>query len=146
MNSKETLFALLSLDIDQSRNAANEIIYSNNSTLTEYYIPYLDKINIAISKIPAPTTRYVRDPRHSIWLAKKILNTVAQGKCRCSEYLSSDLLLPEELEKHNLVTIKIKEDIPWTPAYECECTDCKQMYRVVENHNYHYPWSRWRKI
>lgn len=95
--------------------------------------------------LPKPEKPALRDSRDCVKLALKIIEAKANGKCRCSVYVSSDQVLPESQEKYGLVEILEKRDIPWEPEFDCKCTDCGQTYTVKENHEYHYPWSKWSK-
>lgn len=145
MKPEEILNAIYSLDNLEAWKAAWEIIRTNNSDLTELYLPQLNKIKVAVSNLPAPDKPAMRDSRDSIRLALKILESVSKGKCKCSVYLETDQILPESQEKHGLIEVKEKK---WDPKwydyrFDCSCTECGQRYICRENHAGHYPWAKW---
>ncbi len=147
MKPEEVLNAIYSLDNLEAWKAAWEIIRTKNTDLTEFYLPHLKEIREAVSRLPAPDKPAMRDSRDSIKLALKILESVAEGKCKCSVYLETEQILPESQEKFGLVEVKEKR---WdAKAYEddieCSCTECGQDFNCRVNHGYHYPWSKWVK-
>lgn len=145
MNPSEVLNSIYSGDNHEAWRAAWEIIRTKNAALDEYYLPELDALRNAIHALPKPEGLALRDSRDCVKLALKILEARKLGICRCSKYLSTDQILPEDQEKYGLIKILAKRDIPWEPEFDCQCTDCGKVYLVKENHGYHYPWASWHQ-
>ncbi len=145
MNPSETLEAITSNDNHQAWLAAWDIIRANEAELEQYFLPHLKVIKLAIDKLKKSDKSVLRDSRDCVRLALRILDAVNDGKCRCSVFTSTNQMLPESEEKYGLIEIIEKRDIPWEPEYKCKCTQCGQMFLAIENHGYHYPWSKWIK-
>ncbi len=145
MNPSEVLNFICSGDNHKAWEAAWEIIRTKNTLLDQYYLPELKPLSKAIKSLPKPEGPALRDSRDCVKLALAILEARQQGACRCSTYLSTNQVLPESQEKYGMINILRKHDIPWEPEFDCQCTDCGEIYFVKENHGYHYPWSVWQQ-
>lgn len=143
MNPTEVLEAITSNDNHQAWLSSWEIIRTPVPELKSYYLPHTKKIRSSVRKLPKPEGTYVRDSRDICKLAVKILEEVLSGNCRCVVYPATDQLLPENEEKHGLVQVVSKKDIPWEPEFICKCKGCGKLYIAKENHGYHYPWAKW---
>ena len=143
MNPTETLEAITSNDNHRAWLGSWEIIRTPVSELKSFYLPHIEIIRSSVGKLEKPEGTYLRDSRDICKLAVKILEEVSLGNCRCVVYPATDQLLPENEEKHNLVKVVSKKDIPWEPEFICECKECAKLYTAKENHGYHYPLAKW---
>lgn len=146
MSISEIIKAMCSDDNHQAWQAAWEIVRTPQSVVQEEYVPHLPKIKRATLKLPEPQPPYLRDSRDIVKLAVLLLENVAKGKCHCSVYPTTDQVLAKSQKKHKLVTIVEEHDMPWEPEFICKCRDCGQLFKVKENHAYHYPCAQWTKI
>lgn len=144
MTPIEALKAIKSLDNHQAWLAGWEIIRTSSDEIKLHYLPHIQVIAKWVGELPHPG-RAISDSREIPKLAVKILEAIQIGECRCAVYESTERLLPESEEKYGFIDIIEKRDIPWEPEFDCACKECGQHYLVVENHGYHYPWSKWRK-
>jgi len=108
-------------------------------------VPKLKEINNFVASLSNPKTPAFSDAREWSNLAVGLIEAVKEGKCRCSLYTLEKAFrfMPENEEKHGLVKITSKREIPWEDEFDCECTECGQKFQVKENHGYHYPMAKW---
>ena len=74
----------------------------------------------------------------------KILENRSSSLCRCNIYPETNQLNPKSEIKYGLIEIlEVIKDEDWEYEFLCKCPECKQRFNVLENHGYHYPWSKW---
>jgi hypothetical protein len=146
-NLKAKLFEdLISGDESRVLGAAKIVVDLDNLCFTK---DQLDKIKITFSTLQESDICVMYDYRLDIKEAIAVIeNFIVGNNCKCKLYPDSTKFFPKREIEMGLVDIigeRFVNQQEYQMEYSVQCKICKTNWFVIEQHSYHYPWTKWTK-
>ncbi|EWH08049.1 hypothetical protein DS2_19346 [Catenovulum agarivorans DS-2] len=149
---KDPLFTkLFSGDLDEHRNALNEIIELRDvgrlKSLSKHLKPISEASALILDSRIGHSDYFYDGRRYPHFAILKLDFVKSTEQCLCNLYTMASLYTPlkEERLGHIKVVEKTKLENGW-PDYElCICCYCQQNYKAYYR-EHHGPWYKWEKI
>ena len=135
----------ISGDISRTLDAAKIIRHLDN---LEFSKVELANIKLATSNLPESDICRMYDYRLDVKNGIKVIENFTNGnECKCNLYVESERISPEREIELGMVELleKYVNKQKYQIEYNLRCKTCKTEWFVIEQHSYHYPWSKWLK-